>query len=74
MKSVHVLTALLKAKKILYYQSKQWIPTAKVADKGYFTTRTSKHVKSNNTIGTTISTVVTEIGREYLYSLITVKA
>lgn len=74
MRSVHVLTKLLREKKILFYQSGQWQPTAKVADKGYFKPRTSHHTKSDGTMGTTISTVVTEKGREYLHSLIIVEA
>ena len=53
--------------KILYYQSKQWIPTAKYSEKGYFTTRTAKYVKSDGTVGSSMSTVVTEKGRLFLH-------
>lgn len=52
LRSVHALTRILMEKKMLYRQSGQWQPTAKVADKGYFDTRTAKFVKSDNTIGT----------------------
>ncbi len=73
LRSVYVLTKFLKENKIIFKQSKQWQPTAKVADKGYFDTRTAKYVKSDNTIGTAISTVVTEKGRQYLHNLFTNK-
>lgn len=54
---------------VLYKQSGQWMPTSRVSGKGYFTTRTAKFVKSDNTIGTSLSTVVTEIGRSFLHEL-----
>ena len=57
-------------KKIIYKQSKQWMPTAKYSDKDYFKTRTTKYFKSDGTIGTKMSTVVTEKGREFLHNLI----
>lgn len=57
-------------KNILYKQSNQWMPTAKYSDKGFFRTRTTKYFKSDGTIGTKMSTVVTEKGREFLHNLI----
>ena len=69
LRSVHALTKVLMEKKILFRQSGQWQPTAKVAGKGYFDTRTAKFVKSDNTIGTSLSTVITEVGRQYLHDL-----
>lgn len=56
-------------KNILYKQSNQWMPTAKYSDKGLFRTRTTKYFKSDGTIGTKMSTVVTEKGREFLHNL-----
>lgn len=70
LRSVYVLTNWLKRRGILYYQSGQWQPTAKVAAKGYFATRTCKYVKSDDTVGTTIYTTVTEKGRRYLWELL----
>lgn len=70
LRSVHALTRILMEKKIIYRQSGQWQPTAKVADKGYFDTRTAKFVKSDNTIGASMTTVITESGRQFLHSLI----
>lgn len=55
---------------ILYKQSNQWMPTSKYSDKDYFKTRTTKFFKSDGTIGTKMSTVVTEKGREFLHNLI----
>lgn len=73
LRSVHALTRILLEKKIIYRQSGQWQPTAKVADKGYFDTRTAKFVRSDNTIGTSMTTVITETGRRYLHALINKK-
>lgn len=70
LRSVHALTKILMEKKILFRQSGQWQPTAKVATKGYFNTRTAKYIKSDNTVGTSISTVITESGRQFLHNLI----
>lgn len=68
-RSVYAFTAWCKEKGILFYQSEQWQPTAKYADKGFFTTRTARYIKNDNTIGTSLSTVVTEKGRMYLHNL-----
>lgn len=69
MRSVHVLTDWLYKAGVLYKQSGQWQPTAKCASLGYFSTRTARYVKSDNTIGTSMSTVITEQGRQYLHQL-----
>lgn len=74
LRSVYALTRFLSEKHILYRQSGQWQPTAKVAGRGYFETRTAKYVKSDNTIGTSLSTVVTESGRQFLHNLINKEA
>ena len=57
-------------KNILYKQSNQWMPTAKYSDKGLFRTRTTMFFKSDGTIGTKMSTVVTEKDREFLHNII----
>lgn len=69
MRSVHCLTAELTRLRILFKQSGQYQPTAKVAQKGYFKTRTAKYVKADGTVGTSLSTVVTERGRVYLHQV-----
>lgn len=70
LRSVHALTRFLLEKKMLYRQSGQWQPTAKVAGKGFFNTRTAKYFKSDGTIGTTMTTVVTEAGRQFLHTFV----
>lgn len=72
-RSVYAFTKWAHENGVLYRQSERWMPTAKVSGKGYFTTRTAKYVKSDNTIGTSISTVVTEQGRAYLHNVIAKK-
>lgn len=67
LRSVYVLEALLKDRKVIYKQSGQWMPCADYAGKGYFSTRTHKYFKSDGTVGTTISTVITERGRAWIH-------
>ena len=62
-RSVYAFTEWAKRHGILYRQSDRWLPNAKYSGKGLFATRTCKYVKSDNTIGTSLSTVVTEKGR-----------
>lgn len=69
MRSVHSLISELTRLRILFKQSGQYQPTAKVAQKGYFKTRTAKYIKPDGSIGTSLSTVVTERGRVYLHSV-----
>ncbi len=71
MRSVHILINELTGRRILFKQSGQYQPTAKVAQKGYFKTRTAKYIKPDGSIGTSLSTVVTELGRTYLHSIFT---
>ncbi len=69
MRSVHYLIGELTRLRILFKQSGQYQPTAKVAQKGYFKTRTAKYIKPDGSVGTSLSTVVTERGRVYLHSV-----
>lgn len=62
-RSVYAFTEWANRHGILYRQSDRWLPNAKYSGKGLFATRTCKYVKSDNTIGTSLSTVVTEKGR-----------
>ena len=66
--SVHKFIDVLSANKILYKQSCQWMPTSKFAGSGYFRTRTAKFFHSDGSIGTSISTVITEKGRAFLHN------
>lgn len=70
LRSVMVLTEFCREARILYRQSGQWLPTARYSGKGFFETRTAKYVKSDNTIGTSLSTVVTEKGRVMLRKML----
>lgn len=70
LRSVHSLTRILKERHLIYRQSGQWQPTARVADKGYFNTRTAKFFRSDGTVGTNMTLVVTEKGRQFLHNLI----
>jgi prophage antirepressor-like protein len=69
-RSVYAFLDWAKDREILYRQSGQWMPNSKYSDKGYFKTRTAKFVKSDNTVGTSMSTVVTEAGRMWLHGLL----
>ena len=69
LRSVYILINFCRDKGILYKQSGQWMPTSKFSGKGFFETRTAKYVKADNTIGTSLSTVVTEKGRVFLRSM-----
>lgn len=68
MRSVRTLTDLLRKHRILFRQSDQWLPTANYASRGYFKTRTASFIRPDNTIGTSLSTVVTEQGRVFLHN------
>lgn len=68
MRSVFEFTGWCKSKGFLFQQSGQWQPTAKVAGKGYFTTRTARFFHSDGSVGSSLSTVVTELGRAWLHS------
>ena len=66
-RSVHTFTKWLTDNGIMYRQSGQWIPNSKYSGQNYFRTRTCKYVKSDDTIGTSITTVITEKGRAMLH-------
>lgn len=66
--SVYKFTAWAAQCGILYYQSRQWMPTARHTGRGWFATRTCKFVKADGSIGSNISTVVTEAGRAMLHN------
>lgn len=69
MRSVFVFQDFLKRKGIAYKQSGQWLPTAKYSERGYFATRTAKYFNGDGSIGTKMSTVVTEQGRQFLHTI-----
>lgn len=66
--SVYKFTAWAHLAGILYYQSGQWMPMSRYTGRGWFATRTCKFVKADGSIGSNISTVVTESGRAMLHN------
>lgn len=70
LRSVYVLENLLKERKVIYKQSGQWLATAPYADKPYFASRTAKYIKSDGSVGSSISTVITERGRAFIHLLL----
>lgn len=69
LRSVAQLTDFCHRHRVLYRQSDRWLPTANYAAKGFFATRTAKFFHSDGTVGTSLSTVVTEKGRVFLHKL-----
>ena len=68
--SIHKFTEWASRRNILYRKSGIWMPYSRFAGKGLFATRTCKYVKTDNTIGTSISCVVTEQGRAMFHRLL----
>lgn len=69
-RSVHTLISFLKDKGIIYKQSGQWMPVSRYSDKGYFKTRTARYFHKDGTPDTSLSTVITEYGRVFLWNLL----
>lgn len=69
LRSVAQLTDFCHRHRVLYRQSDRWLPTANYAARGFFATRTAKFFHSDGTVGTSLSTVVTEKGRVFLHKL-----
>ena len=68
--SVNTFTCWLLQHKIIYRQSGQYLPTSKYAGKGLFATRTAKFFHHDGTVGTSLSTVITEKGRMFLQNML----
>lgn len=68
--SIHKFTEWASRRNILYRQSGIWMSYSRFAGKGLFATRTCKYVKTDNTIGSSISCVVTEKGRAMFHRLL----
>lgn len=69
MRSVAQLTSFLHQQHIFYRQSDRWLPTANYSARGFFSTRTAKFFHNDGSIGTSLSTVVTEKGRLFIRKL-----
>ena len=68
-RSVAGLTDFCRQHRVLYRQSDRWLPTARYAASGFFRTRTARFFHSDGSVGTSLSTVVTEKGRVMLHKL-----
>lgn len=67
MRTAEQLHKALKEKGIMFYQSGQWMLTAKYSEKGYTKPRTTVFTRSDGSQGTNTITVWTEKGREFLH-------
>ena len=59
----------LKEKDIMFYQSGQWMLTAKYCGKGYTKPRMTTYTRSDGSQGTNTITVWTELGRAFLHKV-----
>lgn len=71
MKTAEQLHKALKEKGIMFYQSGQWMLTAKYCGKGYTKPRTTTYTRSDGSQGTNTITVWTELGRAFLHKVFT---
>ncbi len=69
-RSVGGFIQVLLQKKVLYRQSGQYMPTARYAGQKLFATRTAKFFHKDGTVGTSLTTVITEKGRMFLQGFI----
>lgn len=69
MRTAEQLHKALKEKGIMFYQSGQWMITAKYSEKGYTKPRTTVFTRSDGSQGTNTITVWTEKGREFLHKV-----
>ena len=69
-RSVYEFTHWAVRSGVIYRQSNMWQPTAKYSGRKFFATRTAKFFKSDGTIGSCMSTVITEAGRAHLHTLL----
>lgn len=68
------LNRKLQAKQVQYKQRKQWLIRSKYAGKGYTKTDTYTFVKESGEIGTRMTTVWTEKGRQFIHGLVKANA
>lgn len=69
-KSVYAFTKWLIDNEIVYKQSEQYLPTSKYSNGEYFKTRTYSYVHSDGTPDSSMSTVITEKGRNFFHNFI----
>ena len=69
MRTAEQLHKALKEKGIMFYQSGQWMLTARYCEKGYTKPRTTVYTRSDGSQGTNTITVWTESGRAFLHKV-----
>ena len=69
MRTAEQLHKALKEKGIMFYQSGQWMLTARYCEKGYTKPRTTVYTRSDGSQGTNTITVWTEAGRAFLHKI-----
>ena len=69
MRTAEQLHKVLKEKGIMFYQSGQWMLTARYCEKGYTKPRTTVYTRSDGSQGTNTITVWTESGRAFLHKV-----
>lgn len=67
--SAETLNKKMHDMKVIYRNGQTWVLTAKYQGKGYTKTRTHSFTRSDGTIGTSMLTVWTETGRQFIHSL-----
>lgn len=70
LKSADQLHKKLREMKVMYYQSGQWLLTAKYCGKGYTKPRTTQFTRSDGSVGTNTITVWSESGRLFVHQLL----
>lgn len=73
LKSADQLHKKLREMKVMYYQSGQWLLTAKYCGKDYTKPRTTQFTRSDGSVGTNTITVWTEKGRAFIHKLISTR-
>ena len=66
-RSSHAFLNRCREDGILFRQSGQWLPAARYSGRGFFATRTHRFFHRDGSVGTSITTVVTERGRLFLH-------
>ena len=66
-RSINVFLKKLYEDHIMFKQSGQWLPTARYSAQGYFKSRTHRFFHNDGRLGASITTVVTQKGREFLH-------
>lgn len=66
--SAHRFGNLLRERKVMFYQSGQWLLTSKYQAKGYTKPRTHHYTSKDGSTGTNTITVWTEKGRAFLHN------